>query len=440
MSSERKATARSLGDAELGRGFRSLMDDYLTSGERVDKERVFSQIVERRTGLRAVERSASRVPRWARWAAPVAVAAAATLAFAFYETASDAHDLTYVVTAHSGALVDDHGSHRWATEDEPLLVSFSDKSTVLLAPNTSVNLEVVDFGKVRFAIDRGRVHANIVHHEDTDYRFRAGEYEVFVTGTEFDLSFDPSQGSGLLEMQEGSVEVRGPKGPLGRVLGGQKLSLLGSPAKAEKAGPPRLADPVQPVTASDVPDQGPATENAHVDANSANVAPAHRPAAPSYRALAKQARFAEIVKDAETRGLSAVLSTKSPDELAELAHAARYVGRGDLGVRVLRSLVQSHPASAAARNAHFFLGRIAEANGESQKAAREYDIYVKSRPGGSYVAEALGRRMALAQKSGDLSLAKSLARQYLARFPSGPYRAAAVSLTEQAEGSGSLHR
>src|SRR5690606_18647909 len=108
---------------------------------------------------------------------------------------------------------------------------------------------------------------------------------------------------------------------------------------------------------------------------SARVPSAHRSVTPSYRSLAKQARFAEIVKDAENRGLKAVLVTKSPEELAELAHAARYVGRGDLATRVLKSLVQSHPTSSAAQSAHFFLGRIAEANGESQKAAREYDIY-----------------------------------------------------------------
>jgi TolA-binding protein len=439
MSSEKKGTARSLGEAELGRGFRSLMDDYLTSGERVDKERVFSQIVQRRTGLRAVESSPSRVPRWVRWAAPVAVAAAAAFAFAFYGLGSDPRDLTYVVTAHSGAQVDDQGSHRWSTEDEPLLVTFSDKSTVLLAPKTSVNLEVVESGKVRFGLERGRIHAHIAHHEDTDYRFRAGEYEVFVTGTEFDLSFEPSRGSGLLDMQEGSVEVSGPKGRLGRVLGGEKLALVGAPAKAEEpAVPPH--EPVKAPAAEEPGERDDATASGAGDASSARVPSAHRSVTPSYRSLAKQARFAEIVKDAENRGLKAVLATKSPEELAELAHAARYVGRGDLATRVLKSLVQSHPTSSAAQSAHFFLGRIAEANGESQKAAREYDIYVKSRPGGSYVAEALGRRMALAQKSGDLSLATSLARQYLKRFPSGPYRAAALSLTEQAEGSRLLHR
>lgn len=435
MSAEKKNTARSLGEAELGSGFRSLMDDYLTSGERVDKERVFSQIVQRRTGLRAVKPSPSRVPRWVRWAAPVAVAAVAVFSFALYGVGPDAQELTYVVTAHSGAQVVDQGSHRWATEDEPLLVSFSDKSSVLLGTRTSVNLEVVDSGKVRLGIERGRVHAHIVHHEETDYRFRAGEYEVFVTGTEFDLSFDPDQGSGLLEMQEGSVEVRGPAGPLGRVLGGQKLALLGTPTKVEERPLP-AAEPVQATA-----DQGaPASERA-TDLGPAKVAAtARRADTLSYRTLAKQARFPEIVKDAESRGLTTVLSTKSPEELAELAHAARYVGRGDLATRVFRALIQSHPTSPAAQSAHFFLGRIAEANREHQKAAREYDIYVKSRPGGSFVAEALGRRMALAQKSGDLSLATSLARQYLARFPGGPYRAAAVSLTEQAEGSRSLHR
>src|SRR5690606_25072901 len=118
MSSEKKGTARSLGEAELGRGFRSLMDDYLTPGGRVDIERVCSQILRRGPGLRAVESSPSRGPRWVRWAAPVAVAAAAAFAFAFYGLGSDPRDLTYVVTAHSAAQVDDQGSHRWSTEDE----------------------------------------------------------------------------------------------------------------------------------------------------------------------------------------------------------------------------------------------------------------------------------------------------------------------------------
>lgn len=418
---ERESQRGQLDVASMNRGFRALMDDYLQTGQRVDKARVFSKIVRRRSGLRAVEPPRHRFPLWVRWVAPPSMAIAlASVAIFLLRSGDELVPLSYVVTAANGPQKVDRGLHRWSTEAEPLLVSFSDESTVRLEARTSVNLIVNESGRVVVNLERGRVHAEVIHHDDTDYRFHAGSYEVVVTGTQFDLAYDPASNHGRLEMREGSVNVQGPNQPLTRVIGGHQLELPG-PARVEPAVAAEAVTP-ENFTSSPPPSVGVTRP----------TSPKERaPSALSYRALAKQARFAEIVSDAESRGLDMTLRSKPPEELSELAHAARYVGKQDLAARVLVRVAEAHPTSSAAKNAHFFLGRIAESTGELQKAAREYDIYVKTRPGGSYVAEALGRRMAIAERSRDLPLATSLARQYLSRFPSGPYRSAAASLIER---------
>lgn len=408
---------RRLSVPALHRGFRALMNEYLEGGQRAEMARVFAKITRRRSGLRAVEVRARRFPLWVRWAAPLSMAATLACAALFVGHSGDEPErLSYVVTAASGPRKVDRGSHRWTTEGEPLLVSFSDESTVLLGARTSVDLIVAESGKVVMKLERGRVHAEVMHHEDTDYRFLAGGYEVVVTGTTFDLAYEPREDGGLLEMREGSVEVHGPDQRVTRVLGGRRLELP-NPTQG-KEEPAAAIDPSPPA----------AVRLARAKPEKAR-APGPLPVAASYKVLARQARFAEIVSDAEKRGLDHILRSKPPEELSELAHAARYVGKTDIAVRVLVRVAEVYPTSSAARSAHFFLGRIAESTNDFQKAAREYDVYVRTRPGGSYVAEALGRRMAIAERSGDVTLATSLARQYLSRFPSGPYRSVAANLT-----------
>ena len=87
------------------------------------------------------------------------------------------------------------------------------------------------------------------------------------------------------------------------------------------------------------------------------------------------------------------------------------------------------PGSPAALDAAFLLGRLAEARpAEIGDAVKWYDTYLAGAPAGTYASEALGRKMVATKQLDGFSAASSLARDYLRRFPAGPYAGAAHAL------------
>jgi hypothetical protein len=144
---------------------------------------------------------------------------------------------------------------------------------------------------------------------------------------------------------------------------------------------------------------------------------------------AAQGEFAAVIDAAERRGLESTLSTASLADLAALADAARYARRGALAKRVLMAQRKRFPASAAARDAAFFLGRLAEDDGSG--ALAWYDRYLADGPRGTYASQALGRKMMLVYQQRGVASARAIADDYLARFPSGPYAAAARKIQSE---------
>ena len=106
-----------------------------------------------------------------------------------------------------------------------------------------------------------------------------------------------------------------------------------------------------------------------------------------------------------------------------LADAARYARRSDLARRALIAKRQRFAGSGGAREAAFFLGRLAEDNGGG--ALEWYDRYLSESPRGAYASQALGRKMMLVYQQRGEAAAAPLARDYLGRYPAGPYASAA---------------
>src|SRR6185369_2106042 len=105
--------------------------------------------------------------------------------------------------------------------------------------------------------------------------------------------------------------------------------------------------------------------------------------------------FEAIVADAERRGLGDVLGRGPRAELAALADAARYTRRGRLARRALLAERSRFADSAEGREAAFFLGNLAEDDGEPRAATRWYAQYLRDDPAGTYAAQALGRKLLL---------------------------------------------
>ncbi|MGH1345732.1 MAG: tetratricopeptide repeat protein [Nannocystales bacterium] len=112
------------------------------------------------------------------------------------------------------------------------------------------------------------------------------------------------------------------------------------------------------------------------------------------------------------------------------ADAARV--RGDLGAAAtaLKSFVSTYPRHADVGNAWFQLGKVERRRGRHRAAAR---AFAQSRPhlqGGALESDALAsqaRSLASAKKSKD---AKTLAGEYLRKFPRGVHAAAMRSIAE----------
>jgi hypothetical protein len=166
--------------------------------------------------------------------------------------------------------------------------------------------------------------------------------------------------------------------------------------------------------------------------------PEPSPDATSYRAASvelgwaksvAQGKFAEVIGDAERRGIESTIASASQSELSALADAARYGRRPALARRVLLATRSRFGGSRSAVEAAFFLGRIVEDEGGD--AIKWYDRYLSESRHGAYAAQALGRKMMLVYGRQGAAGAKPIARDYLRRYPKGPYASTAQRITEE---------
>jgi hypothetical protein len=146
-----------------------------------------------------------------------------------------------------------------------------------------------------------------------------------------------------------------------------------------------------------------------------------------------QGNFNTVLEEAEKRGVANTLATASLGELQALADAARYGRRTALARRVLLAERSRFPGSRAAVEAAFFLGRIVEDEGGN--AIEWYDRYLAESGNGSYASQALGRKMMLVYGRKGAAQTQNLAEDYLSRYSSGPYAAAAKKILEEANRS-----
>jgi len=139
--------------------------------------------------------------------------------------------------------------------------------------------------------------------------------------------------------------------------------------------------------------------------------------------------YAAVLLDAERRGVSGVLAEGSLSDLVALADAARLSGRNELAKRALLAQRARFPRASAAKDAAFFLGRIADDHELSPGSAIPwYETYLSEAPHGHFAAETFGRKMVAISKQSGRSAARETAVEYLKRFPSGPHASVAREL------------
>jgi hypothetical protein len=396
----------------------------------------------------AVARRTLRSSRLSAWALGFGVVAAGATAAVMMLHRPDA-TLTFAVV--NGTVSD--GGYVRAKPSGGTELRFSDGSSLALDPGTSTRVTDIDTHGSRVLLESGRAHVRVTHRPAARWTIDAGPYSVQVVGTEFDVRWSGADEVLDVQMHRGAIIVRGPLASGGLTMeAGQHLVanvkdgeiFLDATPGSEAANLPRaraespeptFVEPEAPAAVPAVPSTLPSSPSAHatrVRPGAARPVPAPGVDA-SWSKLIAQGDFQGVLADAEQRGLARTLDSASAADLNALADAARYVRRSDVARRTLLAERERFPRSVTARDAAFFLGGLAEDESgvASAKTALEwYERYMADSPGGTYAAQALGRQMILVHKLRGAAAARSIATEYVTRFPHGPYAEPAKKLLQ----------
>ena len=303
----------------------------------------------------------------------------------------------------------------------PVRVEFTDGSVVRADPGSRLRVDDPQSDGARVLIERGRAAVKVAHRPGSKWSFLGGPFEVRVTGTSFELDWDPQSEVLELGMREGSVEVHGPLGGAVTVRGGQRFRAeLGSRRMTVVDSGEALAASEPPSTNAPLSDSDESrSAGESVAREPAREHPKSSSARDSWPKLVASGEFDLVVEQANARGLDACLKTCGASDLRALADAARYTSRGDIAERALTTLRQRFAGSAESRAASFLLGRLAETRGFSLAALGWYETYLGEAPSGSFAAEALAGTMRTIQATRGRAAAEPVARNYLSRYPEG---------------------
>jgi TolA-binding protein len=287
------------------------------------------------------------------------------------------------------------------TADAPRAVHFTDGTQVQWKAGTRGRVTDIRPNGARLVLEAGALVARVKHTGEARWAVLAGPYEVQVTGTTFDVQWEPKDGQFGIRLTEGSVVVRGcGLASEGRkVRGGEHLAL----SCASSGGTP-MSTPV---------------------ANTASVAPGPAPAAtPAPAPSASPVTAAPAISGQKAPApLGGLLDA---DAMLDVARARRLEGDVNGAAAHFAELRRKFPGTAQSAMAAFELGRIAmDVQARPGVAAEYFETYWREAPHGALRQEALGRAMAARHRAGNDAIARTHAATYLAESPRGPHAAGA---------------
>jgi len=340
------------------------------------------------------------------------------------------HPITVSVGGTSPAV--SFGASVMAPPDREVPLSFSDGSLIALAPGSEAAIDSLDHNGGTVGISRGRARVHIVHNANTHWAIQAGPYTVAVTGTRFDIEWQPEVPRFSVNLAEGSVSVSAQKRSApARLAEGQELLVVNDTwtvrdardvAAAVNEERPGRGPSVNPDAVAAVPESG-----------LVEATPLVTPRAPaniqkSWALFVAQGDYRGAYEAAEREGFENVSRRSTSSELLSLAEAARFAGRADraqFALHVLRSrFAGAHDAALAA----FELGRL---SGGGANSAQWFRAFLREQRSGPLVREASGRLLEALAQAGDREGARTEAQNYLRAYPQGPHAAFARRLLSQ---------
>lgn len=299
------------------------------------------------------------------------------------------------------------GAFMAAPEANDLPLSFSDGTRVVLAPSTRARVSEISPKGARILVESGKLHADVVHTGDAKWAVEAGPFEVRVTGTSFDVTWDPKDEAIVVALSEGSVVVTGcTLGEGKRVVRGEELRVSCKQPSATLAASPESTGSVTPAVLPDAP------------ADLAVDLPVPAASAPSASPVKAPASAVSMPRPV----VAPIDPQPTAGELLAAADAARYQGDFDRAIESLQAVRRRFAGTDAAASAAFELGRITfDARRDFARAGDWFDTYLRERPNGAFAREALGRALEARHRAGDPTQAEHLAVRYLAAYPDGPH-------------------
>jgi len=341
-----------------------------------------------------------------------------------------------------GAVVE--GGYLRESGSQAIKLRFSEGTELVLRPGTRARLRTVTSSGARIAIEHGTTSFRVTPRTDARWQVDVGPFLVTVKGTAFTVSWDAVNERFDLKLQHGGVSVTGPisTGEL-LVKAGQRLVVnlpkketviteeedgeglgWGGPPSSDTAAPAEdpASDRLAPATGQPT-GRNPASTSPRRTIDTKSVA------GQGWVEAVAAGRWDRVLAEVDRAGVRHTLAHASSEELLALADAARYRRRAGLARSALLAERNRFPDSPSALDAAFLLGRLEESRqGEIGEAVHWYDTYLTGAPAGTYASEAMGRKMMATKQLRGASAAESLAREYLRRFPAGPYAGAARAL------------
>lgn len=351
----------------------------------------------------------SRKPNVARvaWLAAAALAVALVV-FAFARMRSPA-PLSFSIGGESATSGDWISAERTGVT----AVRFSDGSFFAFRDDARARVESVNADGAHIVMERGTVSADVIHRATSHWSVLAGPYEVRVTGTQFEVTWDPGAARLDVHVTRGSVRVSGGAIAPHDVTTGQALTI------------PEQTAAIAP-TVSDV------IRAPESDLSARELATTTPKTTPKWRELAAAGNYVGAMDEAERTGIDNVIAGSGPADLIALADAARFSGRPEVAQKSLLALRRRFPKDAHAARAAFDLGRVAfDQQHDYGAAATWFETSAKEDASGTFAREAAGRLIESRQRAGDTAGAIVAAREYLARYPDGPHARLAKSLIRE---------
>jgi len=323
-----------------------------------------------------------------------------------------------------------------APQGSALRLDFSDGTKVRLEARSRARVQEIDRTGASIGLEGGHLHAEVVHTSSSVWKVVAGPFTVNVTGTVFDVSWDPGAQELAVSVERGSVLVGDAgTGIAQAVRASETLRATAFERRFVVSSASEGQEPTgaatSPASSSAAPDRGvangasldlasPATPDAPSDAP--GTLGKREPPPSDWRTFAKRGALREAFASAEAAGFEQTCASASPAELLLLGDGARLSGKAERATFALLGLRQRYPSDPRRAAAAFSLGKVAfDQRRAYEQAASWFSTSLREQPSGPLAREASGRLIEALQRAHDGVGAQRAARDYLSKYPEGPH-------------------